>query len=155
MKKLLIKAKESVEKYQKEKILPTNEKLAIEREYAKILDEGFIYHGKLTPLPKGNRGRQKQRAGKNLLDRFKSKQNCVLRFIYDFDVPFTNNQGEQDIRMVKLKEKISGCFRAHQGGRIFCRIRSYLSTARKQCWGILDSLINALQGTPRLLPIPE
>ncbi len=67
-------------------------------------------------------------------------------------MPFTNNQGERDIRMVKLKQKIAGCFRALNGGRIFCRIRSYISTARKQGWNIWDALTDAMKGSPRLLP---
>src|SRR5439155_7827713 len=78
-------------------------------------------------------------------------QSCVLRFVHDFSVPFTNNLGEQDIRMVKLKQKISGCFRTLMGGRIFCRIRSYVSTARKQSWNILDALADAIRGSPRQL----
>lgn len=153
MKSLLIKAKKIVEKHREENFLPSNEKLAIEKEYGEILEEGFEYHKKLIPLPKSKRGRQKQRVGKNLLDRLKGKQECVLRFIYDFNVPFTNNLGEQDIRMVKVKEKISGCFRSIQGGQIFCRIRSYISTARKQQWKILDALIDAVKGNPRLLSL--
>ena len=89
------------------------------------------------------------------MDRLNEKRDCVLRFIHDFSVPFTNNQGERDIRMVKLKQKIAGCFRAFGGGEIFCRIRSYISTARKQKWNIWDALADAIRGRPRLLTVDQ
>lgn len=151
MKDLLIFAKNEVEKHLGQQALPQKALSQIEEAYARILAEGFEYHALLPPLPKGKRGRQKQRDGKNLLDRLKGKQSCVLRFIYDFLVPFTNNLGEQDIRMVKLKQKISGCFRTFSGGRVFCRIRGYISTARKQGWNIWDALADAIRGNPRQL----
>lgn len=150
---LLIFAKNEVEKHLEQEKLPQEILLRIEETYTQILADGFEYHSLLPPLPKGKRGRQKQRDGKNLLDRLKEKRSCVLFFMYDFSVPFTNNQGEQDIRMVKLKQKISGCFRTLRGGQIFCRIRSYISTARKQGWNIWDALIEAIKGCPRLLEI--
>jgi transposase len=151
MKDLLIFAKNEVEKYLDQGILPRQVLLKIEKTYSQILAKGFEYHALLPPLPKSKRGRQKQRDGKNLLDRFEGKRGCVLRFMYNFCVPFTNNQGEQDIRMVKLKQKISGCFRTFRGAHIFCRIRSYISTARKQGWNIWDTLAEAIKGHPRLL----
>jgi len=153
MKDLLIFAKNEVEWYLKQGALPQEILLRIEEAYSQIIAEGFDYHSLLTPLPKGKRGRQKQRDGKNLLDRLKEKRNCVLHFMYNFSVDFTNNLGEQDIRMVKLKEKISGCFRILKGGQIFCRIRSYISTARKQDWNIWDALAEAIRGCPRLLSV--
>jgi transposase len=134
--------------------LPIDTRLKIEQEYAKIIDAGFKYHQSLSVLPKGKRGKQKQRIGKNLLDRLKEKQDCALRFMYDFSVNFTNNLVERDIRMMKVKLKISGCFRTHEGGEIFCRIRSYISTARKQGWKIWDSLVDAIKGFPRSPPLP-
>ena len=150
---LLIHANNEVHRHFSEGKLPNGLLLKIEQDYQKILKAGFDYHASLTPLPRSKRGKQKQREGKNLLDRLKEKRDCVLRFAHDFSVPFTNNQGEQDIRMIKLKQKISGCFRTLQGGQIFCRIRSYISTARKQGWKILDVLAEAIRGSPRLLPL--
>jgi transposase len=151
MKSLLLRARGEVEKHAREGKLPVDTLLEIELEYTQIITEGIEYHSRLSPMSHGKRGRQKQRVGKNLLDRLRMKRDCVLRFMRDFSVPFTNNQGEQDIRMVKLKQKIAGCFRTPMGGRIFCRIRSYISTARKQGWNIWDALAEAMRGIPRLL----
>lgn len=151
MKDMLIFANEEVKKYVQHGSLPPEIILQIEKTYGKIIDEGLDYHKNLAPLPKSKRGKQKQREGKNLLDRLQEKRECVLRFMHDFSVPFTNNQGEQDIRMVKLKQKISGSFRRFSGGQIFCRIRSYISTARKQGWNIWTALSDAIRGAPRLL----
>lgn len=150
---LLLHAKKEVEIHTDLGYLPEEKMRQIENDYANILSKGLEYHEQLPALPKGKRGKQKQRVGKNLLDRFKEKRGCVLRFMYDCSVPFTNNLGEQDVRMMKVKQKISGCFRTHEGGKIFCRIRSYISTARKQGWRIWDSLVDAIKGTPRLLPL--
>jgi transposase len=155
MKELLILAKQEVEKYQEQGSLPRATILLMEQAYAQILASGLEYHAQLSPLPKGKRGRQKQRDGKNLLDRLNEKRDCVLLFMHDFSVPFTNNQGEQDIRMVKLKQKVAGSFRTFKGGRMFCRIRSYISTARKQGWNIWGALADAIRGSPRLLEIDQ
>jgi transposase len=155
MKDLLISAKNEVESYQEQHALPQEVLLRIEGEYSQIIAEGFEYHALLPPLPTGKRGRQKQREGKNLLDRLKEKRDCVLRFMHDFSVGFTNNQGEQDIRMVKVKQKVSGSFRTFKGGQIFCRIRSYISTAQKQGWNIWSALVEAIKGTPRLLEFDQ
>ena len=156
MKDLLILARNEVIRYWEEGSLPIEKILQLEQQYTQIITEGIEYHKQLPPLSKGKRGKQKQRDGKNLLDRLSEERKCVLRFMHDFSVPFTNNQGEQDIRMAKLKQKIGGCFRSFAGGQLFCRVRSYISTARKQGWNIWDALTNALKGSPRLLkPILE
>lgn len=153
MKDFLLKAKEEVEDHSYIGYLTAERQKTLEREYAKIVLRGLLYHASLEPLPQSTRGKRKQRPGKNFLDRLVGKQDSVLRFIHDFSVPFTNNQAEQDIRMVKLKQKISGCFRTFTGGKVFCRIRSYISTARKQGWGIWKALADAIKGNPRLLSV--
>ena len=151
MRVFLLKTKKITEDHAKDGYLKESDIKALEQEYKSIILKGLAYHEKLPPLPKSKRGRQKQRAGKNLLDRLSKQHEPVLRFMHDFSVPFTNNQAEQDIRMVKLKQKISGCFRKPEGGDIFCRIRSYISTSRKQGWKVWDALSEAIRGRPRLL----
>lgn len=147
----LIVAKKIADKYaQLKQPVPVEKSNEIERKYAAIIKAGFAYHDKLDPLPRKSRGRQKQRTGKNLLDRLKKYQSSVLAFLYDSNVPFTNNLAERDIRMMKVRQKISGCFRTLDGSEMYCRIASYVATARKQGWNILDALSDAIRGAPRL-----
>ena len=101
------------------------------RRYRSILRVGAreCPAGKNDPKPK--RGRKKKSKARNLLERLRAFEKEVLRFMTDKRVPFTNNRGENDIRMTKVQQKISGCFRSMDGAKIFCRIRGYLSTCRK------------------------
>ena len=102
-------------------------------QYRKLIKKGEIECPEPTrPDKKGKRGRIKKSKSRNLLERLKDYENDVLRFMGNEHVAFTNNLGENDIRMTKVQQKISGCFRSIEGAQIFCRIRSYLSTCRKQ-----------------------
>jgi hypothetical protein len=86
------------------------------------------------------RGRVKQSEPLNLLDRLRDYSKETLAFMYDFDVPFDNNLSERDIRMMKLRLKISGTFRSKFGADMFCRIRGFIATAKKQKINVLDAI---------------
>ena len=112
------------------------------RKYSKLIKEAEkeCPPPETDDLPQKKRGRIARSKSRNLLERLQKYQCDVLRFMENPDAPYTNNQGERDIRMAKVQQKISGCFRSMQGAKIFCRIRSYLSTCRKQGVGIGDAL---------------
>jgi transposase len=146
---LLLKIKQGVEtaKEQGQTALSTQQITDFEAAYAEILTEGFA----LNPTPErppGQRGRLKQSNAKNMLDRLSEHREKVLAFMYDFNVPFDNNLAERDLRMVKVKQKVSGGFRSDDGAKVFCKIRSYISTARKNGQPVLDVIYQALTGPP-------
>ncbi len=102
------------------------------------------------PAPTGKRGRPKRGKAGSLVDRLRTHQAETLAFLEDFTVPFDNNQAERDIRMTKVRQKISGGFRTTTGADRFCRIRGYISTLRKQRIPIFAALAYALSGTPSI-----
>jgi transposase len=111
----------------------------------------------LNPLPaaekdEGGDSPKQQRPplspARRLISRLSHRRDEVLRFMTNLAVPFTNNGAERDLRMVKLQQKVSGCFRTEGGARSFCRVRSYLSTARKQGHPLLSALERVLAGKP-------
>lgn len=114
-------------------VLNTTQAEAFRERYRQVLEAAQIE----CPPPdesqrkKGQRGRLKRSKSRNLLERLTLFEEDVLRFMVELEVPFSNNQGERDLRMSKVQQKISGCFRSELGARIFARIRSYLSTCQK------------------------
>ena len=123
-------------------VLAQADKHRVAAAYDAALAMGFALHEGQAPLVRtpGARGRPPRRTGHNLLLRLRHCKADVLRFTEDFDVPFTNNQAEQDIRMMKLRMKISGGFRTLAGAEVFATMRSVISTARKHGINILRTL---------------
>jgi len=110
--------------------------------YRRIVAEGLVFHEAQPPLDppgKKKRGRPKRRTGHNLLIRLRDHEDAVLRFLHDPTIPFSNNIAEQAARMMKVKMKISGCFRTMEGAHIFVILRGAADTARKQGWNVLDT----------------
>ena len=112
-----------------------------QEQYQQIIQKGFDLNP-FKPPEKKSRGRYAKPPPRNLLERLNDYKEDVLRFFTDFKVPFDNNFSERDIRMMKVKQKISGGFRSMKGAKYFARIRSYIMTARKQNVNPLQALTN-------------
>jgi transposase len=150
---LLLEIKKALEGQQgKSNALPAYQAQKFEQRYAKLIRNG-LRANPASKVPEGEvrkRGRTRQSVPRNLVLRLKLHKKAVLLFMWDFQVPFDNNQAERDIRMMKVKQKISGGFRSWNGAEVFCLLRGYISTARKNGVGALESLRLAFNGKPFL-----
>jgi len=157
MLKLLVAIKRLTD-FAKSKALNTLPEKTIKKcktRYHEVLAQGL---NELPTLPKQltkKRGRPKKSEPQNLHERLTQYARNTLAFMYDFDVPFDNNQSERAIRMLKVKLKISGTFRSVLGAEIFARTRSYIATAKKNGKNILNACSEAFQGDPYLPEISD
>ncbi|MGB8507201.1 MAG: IS66 family transposase [Pyrinomonadaceae bacterium] len=144
LKELLLEMKGEVERVSAEggKQLVEDKLTSLTQSYDRLVTEG------LRAQPPPRLPEQVRKQARNLLLRLERRKDEVLRFMVDFAVPFDNNEAERDLRMIKLQQKTSGCFRSEEGARRFCRIRSYVSTMRKQGRGVLHALEGACRGKP-------
>nr|MBA2734411.1 IS66 family transposase [Acidobacteriota bacterium] len=158
--KLLLKIKDTVAQVEVKTDTQLSEQT--KNEFLQRYDKLVKKAGRLNP-PQPKRKAQGDAAKKSvaqltprrLVNRLQRHRDEVLRFMSDSSVPFDNNGSERDLRMVKLQQKISGCFRTPDGARSFCRVRSYLSTARKQGNSLLSSLERAFNGKPLIFQPAE
>ena len=126
----------------------------LQTRYDAIIATGFNAFP-LLPRPPNTRGRVAQHPVTNLLIRLRDYRDAVLAFLHHPEVPFDNNLAERDLRMMKVKQKISGCFRTWAGAEVFAAVRSYLATARKQGISMLRAAYLAFLGSPFIPAIPE
>jgi transposase len=150
LKRLLVEMKTAVERAVAggKSALSASQRQSFVRRYSRLLRQGLAGESQREPPESGKRGKKKQSKAKNLLDRLSQYRRETLRFMADFRVPFDNNLAERDLRMMKVQQKISGCFRSEGGAQIFCCIRSYVSTMRKQGHNVLTVLKSVFAGRP-------
>jgi transposase len=154
LKDLLLKIKAKVEtaKEKGQTALSVRQRNFFHKAYDQLIAQGLRANPptKEKDRRQGQRGKLKQTPARNLLLRLQKHKASVLAFMHDFNVPWDNNQAERDLRMMKVKQKVSGGFRSIEGAQNFCQIRGYLSTARKNGVKALSALRLAFTGSPFL-----
>jgi len=128
--------------------LPPDRLAHYEAQYDALIAQGFADNPSAAKTKPRPIGRPKQSPPKNLLDRLHKHKAGVLAFMYDFRIPFDNNLVERDVRMIKVQQKVSGCFRTLDGAHTFCAIRSYISTARKHGINAINAIYDAFLDQP-------
>ena len=127
------------------KALSRGQRFYWSKKYDDLMQVGMSMH----PIPKkkkGKRGVAKKSKTQNMIERFINHKDSILAFANNFLIPFGNNLAEQAIRMMKVKQKISGCFRSENGAKNFADIRSYIATAKKQGMPIMQAIASAIKG---------
>jgi transposase len=150
MKRLLLEMKAAVERARergKRQVALWLECRLLAR-YGKLLLQGYAQNPPPPTRQRDSRARAKQTPARNLLLRLDRQREAVLAFLFDFSVPFDNNLAERDLRMMKVRQKISGGFRTKEGAQDFCVVRGYISTLRKQKMPVLSALEQAFRGNP-------
>lgn len=146
MKSFLLEAKALADTRTDDRILDTNVMDELLQRYDEILTKAVAFHEAQPPVQAiskagKRRGRPKRRTGHNLALRLQKRKTEVIRFLLETNVPFTNNEAERDLRMGKVRQKVSGCFRAMSGAEVFCTLRTVTCTARKQGWSVIETLM--------------
>ncbi len=113
--------------------------------YDKLIEEGLALNPVAETTP-GKRGRKPRGKTRCLLERLRDYRVDILRFMENWEVPFTNNEAERSIRFSKIKEKVSGCFRTKDGANAFMNVMSYIGSAKKHNVSVYEALLEAVQG---------
>ena len=150
MKRLLLQMKAGVERAKERgrRQVPLLWEWRFLARYGTLLTQGYAANPPPAKAPSDTRGRPKQTPARNLLRRLDRHRGWVLAFLFDFSVPFDNNLAERDLRMMKVRQKISGGFRTKEGADDFCVVRGYISTLRKQKMPVLSALEQTFRGNP-------